>query len=91
MSKKVETPSKEAFDEWRENPVAEWFFGVFQNAPDKLADQWKNESFFAGNNDGLRLAELRGTAIAYKRIVDFDYYDLTGETRPEDGGDNAED
>jgi len=93
MSKKVEAPTKEAFDEWRENPVAEWFFSLLPDAAESCRAKYAEGFNTDGPDNPYFKSHLQGKAAAFIEIEQADYYDLTGKERPEDsdeGQDNGE-
>jgi len=71
-------PSKEAFDEWRQGPVGEWFFGELESVElPNIRDQWTSESFDGGNNNQRRLDYLRGMYTTVWQVIGLSYDDMT--------------
>jgi len=92
MSKKVEVPSKEAFDEWRESPVAEWFFSLLPVAAESCKKTWSNTAFSVeGPSDDNFKSFMQGKHATFKEISEADYYNLTGTARPEDNDEGQDD
>ena len=92
MSKKVEViaPSKEAFEDWRNSPVGEWFFSFCGETAAQCKENWTAASWNNGETDPKLLATLQGTARAFGQIQAATFESIMGLDPIVDGRDDVE-
>lgn len=74
MSNKI---SQEDFEQWRDNPVTLWVFGLLQDIGEKAKHEWLSASWGSGRVDPVLLADLKARADTIKQLTEAEYGDLT--------------
>lgn len=71
-------PSKDAFNEWRGSPVAEWFFHELQIAAEAAKEDWVNRTFNASGPhiDVVNLAGLKAYHGAFAYVCGLEFDDI---------------
>lgn len=69
--------SQEDFEQWRDNPVTLWVFGLLQDISEKAKQEWLSASWGSGRVDPVLLADLKARADTIKQLTEAEYGDLT--------------
>lgn len=66
-------PSREDFEQWRDNPVTRWVFAALKTAADENKELWVMQSWEERKLDPLELSDLRVRADAYMAMAETEY------------------